>query len=515
MIIKQLVTKWLVKVDDKKLDGVDKKITKLKKGFKALGDGSIVLGRKLTTFVTLPIAALGVGLIKVASDAEETNSKFNTIFKDLKKGASEVADTFARDFGLAGSTSRLLLGNTSDLLTGFKFTQKQALDLSRQVNELAVDLASFTNFSGGATGASAALTKALLGERESIKSLGIAILEKDVKARVIQLKQQGKLLNLTDRQSKAFATLTLAQELSKNAIGDFSRTSGQFANQLRIVQQRILGVSESFGRLLLPQAQKVLNVVTKIVEFFGSLSETAKENTLIFLGFTAVLGPALIVFGNIITSIISIGVAVVVLTRLMKFLNIQFSLIPLAFIAGFAAMFLIFEDIVSFFQGDRSITAVVVNAINEILDALDIDFRKGTAIGKAMFALITLPVRTALQAVQALGGALGALTSGDFSGAFDAIKEGVSLALLPDFNSFRSLLGITGALDPSNRGTEVPTTGGTSVGGSTTITMNNKISVPTGTPPEVIGSALAEAAERVMSKSLRSANQALKTTVEF
>ena len=35
---------------------------------------------------------------------------------------------------------------------GFGFTQEEALKLSTEVNKLAVDLASFTNFSGGAEG---------------------------------------------------------------------------------------------------------------------------------------------------------------------------------------------------------------------------------------------------------------------------------------------------------------------------------------------------------------------------
>ena len=98
-----------------------------------------------------------------------------------KKKAEDTAKTFRQSFGLSRKAAKQLLGDTGDLLVGFGFTEDAALDLSKKVNELAVDLASFTNFSGGAEGASLALTKALLGERESIKSLGIAITEADLK----------------------------------------------------------------------------------------------------------------------------------------------------------------------------------------------------------------------------------------------------------------------------------------------------------------------------------------------
>ena len=97
-----------------------------------------------------------------------------------KGDALQTAETFKKSFGLSSQAAMGLLADTGDLLVGFGFTEKEALNLSKQVNELAVDLASFTNFSGGADGASQALTKALLGEREAIKSLGIAITEADL-----------------------------------------------------------------------------------------------------------------------------------------------------------------------------------------------------------------------------------------------------------------------------------------------------------------------------------------------
>src|SRR5690554_1029718 len=111
----------------------------------------------------------------LARDADEIRSKFDQVFISIKEGANEIADSFSKNFGLAGSTARDLLSQTGDLLIGFGFTEQQALDLSLQINELAQDLTSFTNFEGGAKDASLSLTKALLGETESAKKLGIVI----------------------------------------------------------------------------------------------------------------------------------------------------------------------------------------------------------------------------------------------------------------------------------------------------------------------------------------------------
>jgi hypothetical protein len=147
----------------------------------AFGKRTAEIGKNLSMNLTLPIGLAAGAAVKLASDFEETNSKFNTVFSSIQEQAQQTADEFDRSFGLSSLAARQLLSDTGDLLVGFGFTETSALNLSKQVNELAVDLASFTNFSGGAEGASLALTKALLGERESIKQLGIAITEADLK----------------------------------------------------------------------------------------------------------------------------------------------------------------------------------------------------------------------------------------------------------------------------------------------------------------------------------------------
>lgn len=210
------------------------------------------------TGIALALATVGVfivvrGFFKIigmASDAEEAINKFNVTFGEVAIKANVVADAFAKDFGLASATARTLLGDTGDLLSGFGFAGDASLDLSIRVNELAVDLASFTNIEGGARQASRALTKALLGERESVKELGIAILEMDVKAQVAINSAKG-LTFATERQAKAYATLDIAISQSQNAIGDYARTSDQLANTTRRIRERFLELAQLVGTFLI------------------------------------------------------------------------------------------------------------------------------------------------------------------------------------------------------------------------------------------------------------------------
>jgi hypothetical protein len=254
-------------------------------------------GQTMTRNITLPVIGLGAAAVKMASDFEETQSKFNTVFRDISDNAQTASKELSDSFGLSSRASMQLLSDTGDLLTGFGFTQEEALKLSTEVNKLAVDLASFTNFSGGAEGASLALTKALLGERESIKSLGIAITEADLKQ---YAKEQGLVFKELDRVSKAQLTFQLAMEQSKNAVGDFQRTSTGFANQLRILQGELEDVAVELGVEILPLAKDLVGLLRDLAKFTSQFSSEQRTAALQTAGFAAVLGPIISVVFKII-----------------------------------------------------------------------------------------------------------------------------------------------------------------------------------------------------------------------
>jgi len=283
-------------------------------------------GQTMTRNITLPVIGLGAAAVKMASDFEETQSKFNTVFRDISDNAQTASKELSDSFGLSSRASMQLLSDTGDLLTGFGFTQEEALKLSTEVNKLAVDLASFTNFSGGAEGASLALTKALLGERESIKSLGIAITEADLKQ---YAKDQGLVFKELDRVSKAQLTFQLAMEQSKNAVGDFERTSTGFANQLRILQGELEDVAVELGVEILPLAKDLVGLLRDLAKFTSQFSSEQRTAALQVAGFAAVLGPIISVagrlikafaglrkffLGSLIPALINVGRALVALT---------------------------------------------------------------------------------------------------------------------------------------------------------------------------------------------------------
>ena len=196
------------------------------------------------------MARAGWSMINMASDAEETESKLNAVFKGIEKESTIVADSIANKFGLANSTVQEMLGNTGDLLTGFGFARGEALKMSANVAELAVDLKSFQNFSGGAKGASEAITKALLGETESMKSLGVVVRQntKGFRDQVASIQRQ---TGATEQQAKAQAIWMQIQEQTKNAQGDALKTYDSTANRIDRMSQGWKTTKEAIGSFLI------------------------------------------------------------------------------------------------------------------------------------------------------------------------------------------------------------------------------------------------------------------------
>ena len=213
---------------------------------------------------------------KAASDAQEVYSKFDTVFESISESANNAADSFAESFGVAGSTARELIGSTGDLLVGMGATEDTALDLSMQVQELASDLASFSNIEGGTKRASEALTAALLGETERMKLLGVVIRQSDVQQRLME-KGQDKLTGQALMLAKAQITLKMATEQSQKAIGDTQRTFNSAANVTKRLKEHQKALREEIGTGIV-EAMTPLRIATdKVITSFTKWLKKNRE----------------------------------------------------------------------------------------------------------------------------------------------------------------------------------------------------------------------------------------------
>src|SRR5690606_37581065 len=120
---------------------------------------------------------------------------------------------------------------------------------------LGADMAAFSNYSGGAEGASKALTKALLGEREMLKMLDVPLLEADILEQM-KLDEMKGIRYENERMAKTMATWNLILKRTTNQQGAFGREQEGFANKLKEMKARLEDVSAVLGEKLVPIALK-------------------------------------------------------------------------------------------------------------------------------------------------------------------------------------------------------------------------------------------------------------------
>lgn len=192
-----------------------------------------------------------VELKNAQRDVVEIQNKFNAVFASISMEANKTAKEISIAYGLAESTTQQYLASTGDILVGLGYSERAAFDYAKRVVTLSQDLASFTNIQGGAATATMALSKLLVGETESAKALGIVI-RQDQPEFIERVKTFKELNGVTETQARAAILLTMAEEQSAKASGDFARTRDQLANKERILSERYKEQSEELGENLLP-----------------------------------------------------------------------------------------------------------------------------------------------------------------------------------------------------------------------------------------------------------------------
>jgi hypothetical protein len=302
---------------------------------KELGGNMRDTGKQLTASLTLPIVGFGAAAIKFASDAQEVQSKFDVVFRGMEGTANEWAESFGNSVGRATTTIQEFSGGLSDILKPLGFATEEAFEMSQQMTQLALDVASFNNKSDAQV--INAFTSALTGERDSLKSLGIVMSEADVKAEILRLSQQGLTFE-SEKVAKATATMNLLFANTVDAQGDLARTSDSAANQMKRFKENGKELAVEFGENLLPALVVLLEKLNSLFDWFGSLSETTQNFILVTAGLLAVIGPVITIVGVLTTAVGALG------TALMFVAASPVVLIIAAIAAVGAAIYLLITD---------------------------------------------------------------------------------------------------------------------------------------------------------------------------
>lgn len=230
------------------------------------------------------LSAAGVQLFNMGANLEQMEKKAKTVFGDTLPMVTQEAEKNARAMGMTNAQYIQATANMGDLLIPMKFSRDVAAELSTQTINLSGALAEWTAGKYNAAEVSDILSKAMLGEREQLKSLGISIMEADVTQRLME-KGMDKLTGTALQQAKALATLELITEKSADAQTAFAEGSESLTRSKAELVARTQELAERLASSLIPAfetiadiAEDVMDGVEAITEIFDGNYESAMKS---------------------------------------------------------------------------------------------------------------------------------------------------------------------------------------------------------------------------------------------
>lgn len=292
-----------VKVDTAQLN---KQLSQVQGRMQQFGAKMRRVGAGLTAGVSVPFALMAKSAIQVAAAAEEMESKLAVVFGKSSDSVRKWADETAKAVGRSSVKLREAATDTQGLLRSAGLAEEAATGMSKSMVQLAIDTASFNNVTDAA--AINAFQKALLGENEALKGVGLSLSAAEVKAEALNMGFKGSVMEM-DAATKAAATYQALLKKTAQAQGDAERTVGSTANQMKAMAAAAFELQVVIGTQLIPAITPLVSVLTTVLTAFTSLPAPVQTTIIGITALTAVLGPLLIVIGSLVTTFIALEVA--------------------------------------------------------------------------------------------------------------------------------------------------------------------------------------------------------------
>lgn len=272
----------------KKLEESGKKIENIGNKISGVGD-------KLTLGVTTTIVAAGTAVYKYSSDLTEAENKTESVFGNMSQYIQDWAQDSINKLGMAKSTVFDAVSLFGDMGTSMGLTRKQAADMSMSLVELSADLSSFKNVS--LEQSQNALKGIFTGETESLKNLGIIMTETQLKAYAMS-KGIATSYDEMSQAEKVQLRYQYVLESSSNAIGDYARTNGEAAGQMRKLPEALKELASSFRDNVEPAITPLVTSLNSVIVNFGELSNGTKSLTTKTALAVAAIGPLVSIIGK-------------------------------------------------------------------------------------------------------------------------------------------------------------------------------------------------------------------------
>ena len=251
-----------IKQDKSQLGSMEKSVAKsanrIKNSFKNLFAGISF------TAILYGLAQVGKEAVKLASNLEEVENVVNVTFGSMAYQINEFAETAIMAFGISELTYKQMASTFMAMSNGMGIALEKGLEMATVLTGLAGDMASFYNVSVDV--ANTALQSVFTGETESLKKFGIVLTEANLQAFALSRGITKSYSSMSQAEKVALRYAYVLQATSQ-AQGDFARTSGSWANQVRILKEQWSQLLSIIGSGLIAVLTPVVKLLNQILSF--------------------------------------------------------------------------------------------------------------------------------------------------------------------------------------------------------------------------------------------------------
>lgn len=238
-------------------------------------------GALAAAFAVKKIVDFGSSCIELGSDLTEVQNVVDVTFPRMSQQVNDFAKNAAQSFGLSETMAKKFTGTFGAMAKAFGFSESAAYDMSTTLTGLAGDVASFYNLSQDE--AYTKLKSVFTGETETLKDLGIVMTQNALDSYALA-NGYGEVTAKMSEAEKVALRYKFVQDQLALATGDFTRTSDQWANQVRILQLNFDSLKATIGQGLINVLTPVIQVINTIIGKLMSLANAFKSFTELITG---------------------------------------------------------------------------------------------------------------------------------------------------------------------------------------------------------------------------------------
>lgn len=262
--------------------GVQNGVSAIKQSFNGLGSTVKKIGLLIGgAFAVGKLVQFGKECVELGSDLAEVQNVVDVTFTTMSDKVNEFAKNAMTSAGLSETMAKQYVGTFGAMSKSFGFSEQQAYDMSTALTQLTGDVASFYNISQDL--AYIKLKSVFTGETETLKDLGVVMTQSALDQYALA-NGYGKTTSAMTEQEKVALRLKFVTEQLSAASGDFARTSGSWANQVRVMQLQLQSLKATVGQGLINIFTPVLKVINILLGKLATLANAFKSFTELITG---------------------------------------------------------------------------------------------------------------------------------------------------------------------------------------------------------------------------------------